>query len=207
MTIVAELKRPLQDFVAISSDALQELIGLLIDLSSKGVIRKTDEGFYSIYDVIEKISDKGGHHKVWERLITGYPEVLTNIQYLQFSGQGQRLTPVADLATLIEIIWLLPNGLANKLCKPSTKTILTSLYVFIDEPREVCKIGISKNINGRLSEIQTGYPFPLSIYFTKPLSQPRKTESILHKALDDFRLKGEWFYTDCLIMIDFQKIN
>lgn len=114
---IKKLNRPLASFVQVSSDALQNLIAQLIELSSRGDIRVTDDGRYSVYDVIGKIAEKGGERKVWERLAVNNPEVRTKCHYLQFQGAGQRSTPVTDLAGIIEIIWLLPGDFSNKFRK------------------------------------------------------------------------------------------
>jgi Meiotically up-regulated gene 113 len=76
-----------------------------------------------------------------------------------------------------------------------------SVYIFQCSQTGVVKIGISCNVSKRLSAIQTGYPFLLTVVRTIETEEPRKMEQKLHKALDDFRLKGEWFDGICLQMI------
>lgn len=109
-----KLNRPLAQFVQVSDTTLQLLIAQLIEISSRGDIRVTEDGKYSIYDVISKVTEKGSQHEVWKRLTVATPKVLTICENLQFPGVGQRLTPVTDLAGIIEIIWLLPGEFSNK---------------------------------------------------------------------------------------------
>jgi hypothetical protein len=70
-----------------------------------------------------------------------------------------------------------------------------TVYIMQCSETKVIKIGISHDPLARLSALQVGHPFPLSIV---RLIDPRrftaeKIEKELHKALDDFRLCGEWF--------------
>lgn len=114
---IRKLNRPLASFVQVSSDTLQNLIAQLVELSSRGDIRVTDDGKYSIYDVIGKIAKKGGSRQYWSRLVEQHSEVVRNTDYFQFPGAGQRQTPVTDLAGVVEIIWLLPEPFAVKFRK------------------------------------------------------------------------------------------
>lgn len=107
--------RPLASFVQISPEKLDRLIDTIVELSSKGEIRTTEDNKYSVYDVIRIVCDKQGYKRVWQELKDKYPEVVRKAYYFQFDGQGQRETPVADLATIIEIIWLLPGNISDKL--------------------------------------------------------------------------------------------
>jgi hypothetical protein len=120
---ITKLKRSLAPFVQVSSETLQELIAQLIELSSRGDIRVTDDGNYSIYDVIDKVVEKGSPRKSWERLTAKHLEVVAKCHNFQFPGQGQRLTPVTDLAGIIEIIWLLPGDFSNKFRKLGAKVV------------------------------------------------------------------------------------
>lgn len=90
--------------------------------------------------------------------------------------------------------------------KLTTHKNLKYIYVMTDEPRGVCKIGISKNPLNRLKDIQTGYPFKLSLYFTKAVPDAEGMEFNLHTLLDDYRLEGEWFDIGCLNLIDWPSI-
>lgn len=89
--------------------------------------------------------------------------------------------------------------------KVSEKTHPHDLYIFLDKQSGVCKIGRSSNVLRRLSGIQTGYPFELVVYLTlKGLGDLERT---FHELLSDFRLKGEWFDSACLSMIDFDSVK
>lgn len=107
--------RPLASFVQISPEKLDRLIDTILELSSKGEIRTTEDNKYSVYDVIRIVCDKGNERDAFLRLKTKYEAVVAKCDNWKFSGERQRETPVADLATIIEIIWLLPGDISDKL--------------------------------------------------------------------------------------------
>jgi len=67
------------------------------------------------------------------------------------------------------------------------------LYLIADPDRNVCKIGVSTNPKERLRNLQTAYPFPLSLQQTERVSKPFYIERLVHKHLSDHALSGEWF--------------
>jgi len=63
----------------------------------------------SVYDLITTITGTNNPYTVFTRLSTDYPEVLTNCEDFEFSGQGQRPTPVTDARGAVCIINVLPG--------------------------------------------------------------------------------------------------
>ncbi len=58
------------------------------------------------------------------------------------------------------------------------------------------KIGISDNPAGRLSQLQTSCPFPISLIHAEPCESREiaySDERFIHRHLKDRRLHGEWF--------------
>lgn len=109
------LNRPLESFVKIPNELLQELIAYLVELSSRGEIRITGNGKYSVYDVIARSTNKKNPRDLWKDLLLKYPnlsEKATGENLGKSSGYLE--TPVADLAATIEIIWLLPGEFPDK---------------------------------------------------------------------------------------------
>lgn len=123
MSILAEIKRPLKEFVCISSDSLQELVAQLIELSSKGEIRKTEDDRFSVLDIVSKVVEKTNASETWKRLCDKHPEVLASCDIYKFTGRRQRYTPVIDLAGIIEIIWLLPGEFSDKFRRIGAKVV------------------------------------------------------------------------------------
>lgn len=68
------------------------------------------------------------------------------------------------------------------------------LYIIGTEDRKQ-KIGFSKNVNKRLTELQTGNPDKLIIHHTEavPEDRVRLLERKIHRELGYRRIQGEWF--------------
>ena len=61
------------------------------------------------------------------------------------------------------------------------------------------KIGITKSLGSRLSALQTGCPFKLSLLaaYERPSWRNAKAhELFIHGGMEDMRLQGEWFRCD-----------
>lgn len=82
---------------------------LVIPGLNKAQIRKTPNGLFSIYDLIQICSGVTNPYQSWINLTEQYPEVLSKIENFQFPGQGQRLTPVTTLENCLYILGLLPG--------------------------------------------------------------------------------------------------
>lgn len=82
------------------------------------------------------------------------------------------------------------------------------LYIIVADPLSVpmvptkagvpFKVGLSRNPHARLSQVQTGCPFKLSLYYSD-LScggDFNEFEKQVHRRLSHLALKGEWFFGD-----------
>jgi hypothetical protein len=88
-----------------------------VSLESVGRIRMTPEKMPSLVDVGVILTGKTASNvaRDLQVILDKYPEVTQKVGYFQFGGQGQRDAPVPkNLATLIEIIFLLPGRSAAK---------------------------------------------------------------------------------------------
>jgi hypothetical protein len=103
-------------------------------------VRKTEDSQYSVFDAIRFIAQKKNEHMVWKRLSGQYPEVLTNVKTYKFPGAGQKVTPVANKATIIEIISLLPGDVGGA----TRKAAIELLLKYIEAPDELAKQAIAK---------------------------------------------------------------
>lgn len=65
------------------------------------------------------------------------------------------------------------------------------VYVIGNVDHKVCKIGYSKNPERRIKDLQTGYPYTLSIL--RKFKSNMVIEKELHEKYDKYRLNGEWF--------------
>jgi hypothetical protein len=117
-------------------DIDQDIRGNLAKLLRKdsaliGNIRKTDEETprISVIDVARVItgSDSRDSAQMFRRIIEAHPEVEAKCFHLKFPGRGQRDTPVADLPTIIEIIFLLPGKTAARIRNEAAKLFVRYL--------------------------------------------------------------------------------
>jgi hypothetical protein len=113
-----KINRPLSTFVEISQGTIDALVSQIVDLSSRGDIRTTADGRYSVFDIISVVAGKGSERKVWKRLQMAHPDLWHFVTGEIFGrSSGYLETPVADLATIIEIIWLVPGDFSAKFRK------------------------------------------------------------------------------------------
>jgi hypothetical protein len=75
------------------------------------------------------------------------------------------------------------------------------IYLIRANEINLYKIGISKNANNRIKQLQTGCPYQLEIVqIFEPKKFPYKVEKIMHRSMSIYKqnedltkLKGEWF--------------
>lgn len=84
-----------------------------------------------------------------------------------------------------------PNEV-KPLNEPAKPPEPAQVYV-ISAPGHPVKIGIAKDPERRLTELQTGSPHRLMIHFTASVSNGRSVERACHMTLSAKRLEGEWF--------------
>ena len=88
--------------------------------------------------------------------------------------------------------------------KPISK--LPSVYVLTTQQFEYIKIGRTTNLKQRISNIQSGCPFLLSLWLGIRTPNDSQVEKHLHKAMRHAHLRGEWFVPqvqDLNYLIDF----
>ena len=75
------------------------------------------------------------------------------------------------------------------------KYLMHSFIYIIGGSAPPYKVGISKNPNKRLKSLQTGYPFPLQLYYTKEtdICMTKLLETVIHRHLKLYKTNGEWF--------------
>lgn len=88
------------------------------------------------------------------------------------------------------------NNATQKVCE------LPSVYIVATHDLKFIKVGMTVNIKQRLSNIQSGCPFPLFLWLSIKTPTPKKLEAAIHRLLRDFRSHGEWFCPDDQ-MLDF----
>lgn len=98
-----------------------------LTLSGYGEIRVSDDGRYSVFDVIEVIGGKKNPRDAWKVLTEGFPEVVGKTDNFQFPGAGQRKTPVANNEGILYIIGLLPGAVGRSYREEAAKLMLEKI--------------------------------------------------------------------------------
>jgi Meiotically up-regulated gene 113 len=75
------------------------------------------------------------------------------------------------------------------------------VYLIACDKTRVCKIGHTKNIESRLTTLQTGHAYPLRLVFS--LEGGHDLERWLHFKFKHLRLKGEWFRFEHHLQLSF----
>jgi hypothetical protein len=103
-------------------------------------VRKTSEEKFSVYDAIRVIAQKGNERLVWKRLVEQHPDIVTRVTQFKFPSSKGKMTPVADKATIIEIITLLPGKIGGETRRASVELLLQ----YIEAPEELAKAAIAR---------------------------------------------------------------
>ena len=95
-------------------------------------IRVTDDGRFSVFDVI-KFCGRKNPSQVWtgdnrgNGLASKYPELIHKVEGFKFTGRGQQDTPVAGKENLLYIIGLLPGTIGHSYREEAAKVFLQYL--------------------------------------------------------------------------------
>ena len=117
---------------------LAKLLGK--DVNSISRIRTTDDWEISVIDVTMAITGKNAQAaaKDVSSMSEKYPEVCQKLIHFRFRGPGQRDTPVAALAVMVEILMLLPGSTAAAVRVEASKLLVRYLggdLKLVDEVR------------------------------------------------------------------------
>lgn len=87
------------------------------------------------------------------------------------------------------------------------------IYLFFIPELNISKIGISRNVNNRLSQLQTGCPYQIQLIKTFNSDLSTKIEKVLHRTFrtkkidsSEYTLIGEWFNLDIDSILKFEEI-
>ena len=70
---------------------------------------------------------------------------------------------------------------------------LPIVYVFASRELDYIKIGKTKSVKQRLSNVQSGCPFHLHLWIAIATPKAAEIEKFLHKRYEEYNLRGEWF--------------
>ena len=110
------------------------------DVNTIQKIRTTENLDISLFDMIMAVTGKNNNDagEAFRTVCKRHPEVQEKILNFKFPGRGQRDTPVANLATMVEIIMLLPGSTAATVRVEASKLLVRYLggdLKLVDEVR------------------------------------------------------------------------
>ena len=119
---------------------------------------------YDVMDVITGCAQNAQRDR--KRLLDAFPEVTANcsnfnsevcqkLTHFKFPGRGQRDTPVADLPTIIEIIFLLPGKTAARIRSEAAKLLVRYVGGDLSLVQEVRQMA---HIQKLLGEVESDHP-------------------------------------------------
>jgi hypothetical protein len=103
-------------------------------------VRKNESGLFSVLDAIQFVAQKKSHAMAWKRLTESYPDIVTNVIMSKPCGFRQKPTPMADKATIVEIISLLPGTVGGR----TRRAAIDLLLKYIEAPEELAKAAIER---------------------------------------------------------------
>jgi len=118
------------------------------DVALIGNLRKTDEEKLSVIVIVSAITGLNAVEsaRALRRIYDERPEVRARCTHHKFPGRGQRNTPVADLATIVEIIFLLPGRTAARVRYEAAKLVVRYLggdLGLVDEVQQLAHVQAS----------------------------------------------------------------
>lgn len=73
-------------------------------------------------------------------------------------------------------------------------------FIYIVQAGEFVKIGIAVDVKVRLSELQVGCPYQMSLLRFWRSLKPARDERMIHHKLKPYRVRGEWFKLPELVL-------
>jgi hypothetical protein len=93
-----------------SNSSIVPSFDLIIPELSGSKIRRTENGRFSVYDLVRIAGGKKNPHDTWKSLCDQYPELkLSKTEFYTFPGKGRNTTPVATVESCLYILGLLPG--------------------------------------------------------------------------------------------------
>jgi hypothetical protein len=86
-------------------------------------IRKTEDGRFSVFDLIRIAGGKKNPRDTWKSLCEIHIEVVDKTDNFKFEGKGQRKTPVANIENSLYILGLLPGACGKSYREKAAKLV------------------------------------------------------------------------------------
>lgn len=102
--------------------------------------------------------------------------------------------------------WVYAKSLVARSTRKRPAKKPSKYYVYAVSDGEFVKIGFSNNIQSRIKSMQTGHPRPLKCiwkyYAGDKATDAKRMEGKLHRYCKKHRVRGEWFGSGCIPMIE-----
>jgi hypothetical protein len=163
----------------------------MISLLNYGNIRVTLDNEASVFDTIEIVGGQKSPRKVWERLTTEFPELVTKCHYFQFPGQGQRMTPVVNQQNMLYLIGLLPGKVGTAYREDAAREMCRKYGVNYDSLVTVETTAVETLPNLEMATLEVASKIAQGIMETHKavVNRINKVENLIQGTAVD--LKGE----------------
>lgn len=110
----------------------------------------------------------------------------------------RRMAGIGDWVEMPPVYFPAPPEPTVRLCDKAGRRLRNHandgfVYFIADENSNMVKIGVSKNVSARLSELQVSHHHDLKVLHTIPTRNMREDERKLHSRFKKYRIRGEWF--------------
>ena len=124
-----------------------------------------------------------------EMIERGKPEVFKILENVK---GGKNILNDVNIKKVNDLLYLYITGVVNK--EENGK------FVYILKCNEFYKIGITDNIEKRLSSIRNGNPYKVTVLHSKRKQDAYNVEQSLHRLYRKVRVRGEWFQLEELMV-------
>ncbi len=66
-------------------------------------------------------------------------------------------------------------------------------FVYIVKCDKYYKIGYTKRLGSRITQLRVGNPFPIELIHNVEVADAENLEGLLHEAVEKYLYRGEWF--------------
>lgn len=161
-----------------------------------GIVR-VDTAFHTVFDgeKFSHLSDASGHlmtQDQWRELKKAMDELYeVNSDYaIRKYNEGAVERRMAETRKYVA---------ENQQKKPTKPGVV----YFLSYERHGIKIGYTRNLQGRLSQLRIASPFPLTLIGSIETDDPEGLERYAHQFFEAYKINSEWFSIDEIEIFDF----
>jgi hypothetical protein len=155
-------------------------------------IRQTEEKKASVIDAIRLFTGLNANHAAekFRDLVRRYPDLNAKIVIYKFAGRRQRETPITDLATLYEILMLLPGRMAAQCRRHAAQLLIRYLG---GDLSLIAEVEENRKLQERLAAEDPNHPLRQFGVAVEAAMEPHATE-VVHPQDSQADPKGDFLY-------------